>query len=95
MLWVDNYSVHKSERVRQELPALAQAGITICYLPSYTPELSQIEPLWQTVKHREMTQRSYPDLKGLKHAVEEALAKKAARLLTARTETAPLLRRAA
>ena len=30
VIWVDNYSVHKSERVREELPALERAGIRIC-----------------------------------------------------------------
>jgi len=95
VIWVDNYSVHKSERVREELPALERAGILICYLPSYTPELSKIEPIWQDVKYHEMTQRSHPTVKGLKRATEEALSRKAADLLAARSETANLLRRAA
>jgi hypothetical protein len=81
VLWVDNYSVHKSERVHQELPGLERAGITICYLPSYTPELSKIEPIWQDVKYHEMTQRSYTEVKDLKRATDEALARKAADLL--------------
>jgi hypothetical protein len=95
VIWVDNYSVHKSERVREEIPQLEQAGITICYLPSYTPELSKIEPIWQDVKYHEMTQRSYPEVKDLKRATDEALAKKAADLLAARPETTNSLRRAA
>lgn len=95
VIWVDNYSVHKSELVRQELPALKQAGITLCYLPSYTPELSKIEPLWQDVKYHRMTQRSHTEVKGLKQATEEALSQKAADLLAAHTETTNSLRRAA
>jgi transposase len=95
VIWVDNYSVHKSQPVRQELPALERAGIVICYLPSYTPELSKIEPIWQDVKYHEMTQRSYPEVKGLKRATEEALVRKAANLLAASTETTNILGRAA
>jgi putative transposase len=95
VIWVDNYSVHKSERVLQEIPALARAGITLCYLPSYTPELSKIEPIWQAVKHHEMTRRSYMEVKELKRATEAALARKAAALLDARSETTTLLSRAA
>jgi hypothetical protein len=46
VIWLDNYSVHKSDRVRAEIPALERAGITLQYLPSYSPELSKIEPIW-------------------------------------------------
>lgn len=95
VIWVDNYSVHKSERVRDELPELERAGITICYLPSYTPELSKIEPIWQDVKYHEMTQRSYTQVQDLKRATDEALARKAADLLAARPETTNSLCRAA
>lgn len=94
-VWLDNYSVHRSERVRQEEAALERAGITLCYLPSYSPELSKIEPIWQDVKHHEMTQRSHGTLRALKRAVEEALTRKAAGLLAAHNESAPSFRRAA
>ncbi len=95
VIWVDNYSVHKSERVQAELPALERAGITLCYLPSYSPELSKIEPIWHPVKHHEIVRRSYPVLGELMAAAEEALAKKAADLLAARDKSDKLLLRAA
>jgi transposase len=95
VIWVDNYSVHNSEPVRQERPALERAGITICYLPSYTPELSKIEPIWQDVKYHEMRQRSHTEVQALKRATDEALARKAAALLAARQEATNLLRHAA
>lgn len=87
--------MHKNELVRQELPALERAGITFCYLPSYMPELSKIEPIWQDVKYHEMTQRSPTEVEGLKRATDEALARKAAGLLAARAESKNSLRRAA
>lgn len=95
VIWLDNYSVHKSERVREELRVLERAGITLCYLPSYSPEMSQIEPIWHAVKHHEMKERSYAELLALKRAIEEALCKKAADLLAAHQETANLPRQAA
>ena len=95
VIWLDNYAVHKSERVQAERPLLERAGITLHYLPSYSPELSQIEPLWHDVKHHRMTERSHPEVGGLKRATEEALTKKAADLLAARQETANLLQQAA
>lgn len=95
VIWLDNYSVQKSERVREAIPALEQAGITLHYLPSYSPELSKIEPIWHAVKHHEMKERSHTELVALKRATEEALQKKAADLLVAHQETAQLLAQAA
>jgi DDE superfamily endonuclease len=95
VIWLDNAAVHKSERVRAEIPALERAGITLHYLPSYSPELSQIEPIWHAVKHHEMTERSHRELVALKRATEKALSKKAADLLVRHQETALLLAQAA
>lgn len=95
VIWLDNYSVHKSQRVKEERAAWERAGITLCYLPSYTPELSQIEPIWHPVKHHEIVRRSHETVVDLKRAVEETLTKKAADLLAARNETARSLCRAA
>ena len=95
MIWVDNYSVHKSERVKAELPALERAGITLCYLPSYSPELSKIEPIWHPVKHHDLVRRSHAVLGDLLSAVEKTLTEKAADLRAARAKTDQLLRRAA
>jgi hypothetical protein len=94
-IWLDNYSVHKSERVKAELPALERAGITLHYLPSYSPKLSKIEPIWRDVKHHDMRERSQTEVRALKQATEGALAKKAADLLAAHAKTTDLLRRAA
>jgi hypothetical protein len=90
-IWLDNYSVHKSERVKAELPALKRAGITLHYLPSYSPELSQIEPIWHDVKHHRLRERSHVQVSALKRAVEEGLTQKAADLLTAHRKTTDLL----
>lgn len=94
-LWLDNYSVHKSDPVKAALPALERAGITLHYLPSYSPELSKIEPIWRDVKHHDMRQRSQTEVRALKQATDEALAKKAADLLAAHAKTTVSLRRAA
>jgi hypothetical protein len=95
VLVVDNYSVHTCERVQQEMAAFAAAGITLFFLPSYSPELSRIEPIWRDVKHHEMTKRSYEILGDLLRAVEETLTGKANDLLDAHSETAHSFRAAA
>lgn len=78
---VDNYSVHVSQLVKEALPELAAADIYLFFLPPYSPELSDIEPVWQAVKHHEMPERSHAEIRDLKRSVEEALARKADTLL--------------
>lgn len=80
-LVLDNYSVHASIQVQEALPELAAANVHLFFLPSYSPELSQIEPIWQSVKHHEMAKRSFSRLGELKAAVVEALTRKAKALL--------------
>jgi hypothetical protein len=94
-IWLDNYSVHKSDRVKAELPALERAGITLHYLPSYSPELSKMEPIWQDVKHHDMRERSQTEVRALKAATEAALTQKAADLCAAHAKPTDSLRRAA
>jgi DDE superfamily endonuclease len=92
---LDNYSVHKSQEIKAAQPALAAANVTLWYLPAYRPEMSEMEPIWHAVKHRELVKRSHEVLGGLKREVDDALARKAAALRAARSESADLRRRAA
>ena len=92
-LWIvlDNYSVHQGAELRAALPALTAAGVQLWYLPAYSPELSDMEPIWRSVKHHDLPQRSFARLGDLKHAVEAALAQKAAALRVACEKTDHLL----
>jgi transposase len=92
---LDNYSVHVSDRVRQEQPALVRAGVILWYLPAYAPELSAIEPIWQSVKHHEIPKRSFEQLGELKQTVDAALHAKATALRARHPEAAQSLQRAA
>ena len=88
---VDNYQAHKSDRVKAELPKLHAADIYLFYLPAYSPELSEIEPIWHDVKYHQLTARSHAKLGGLKRAAETALLHKRLELRQRAAETAPLL----
>jgi hypothetical protein len=92
---LDNYSVHTSQDVKDTLPELEAANIFFFYLPSYSPELSDIEPIWHAVKHHELPVRSHSEVKDLKTAVDNTLTTKAQKLWEARQETENELRRAA
>jgi hypothetical protein len=70
---LDHASAHTSKAVQAALPALAAAGVTLYYLPPYSPELNRIEELWRQIKYQELPVRSYRTLDDLRAAVERAL----------------------
>jgi len=90
MVVLDNYSVHKSQLVRDVEQQLASAGVHLVYLPSYSPELSRIEPDWNDVKQHQLPVRSFEQVAELKRAVDAALARKAHQLRQASAKTTDL-----
>jgi hypothetical protein len=77
---LDNYSVHRSAVVKDLLPALKAAGVTVFYLPPYSPELNIIEHLWRHIKHEDLPVRSFSEADALKAAVDGVLDAHAAQL---------------
>lgn len=77
---LDNYSVPHSKAVQAALPALEAAGVTLFYVPPYSPELNAIEPRWRHLKYEQLQVRSYRTAEALQAAVDEALTKQAALL---------------
>src|SRR5512142_1636338 len=69
---LDNASLHTSRVIRGARRRLAAAGIYLYYLPPYSPELNEIEPVFRQVKYQEIPRRSYPTRVGLREAVEVA-----------------------
>lgn len=51
---LDNVSFHTSEVFRQTKEEFDKLGVTLKFLPPYSPELNRIEKLWHTIKHRWM-----------------------------------------
>ena len=79
---LDNYSVHVGKRFQEERGKWRAANIDLFFLPSYSPELSGIEPLWRDVKGHRMRHLSRDSLLELKRDVDAALAEKANDLLS-------------
>ena len=48
-------------------------GITLLYLPSYSPNLNLIERLWKFVKRRGLHGRYHPTFADFRAAIEETL----------------------
>lgn len=82
---VDNYSVHHSQTVKNALPELEAADVYLFYLPSYSPQLSRIEPVWHDTKQHYLPTRSFDQVVRLKESVGDALSRKARDLKSAQT----------
>ena len=48
---LDNASIHKSKEIQPLVELLKRRGLTLYFLPPYSPELNRIERLWHKVKH--------------------------------------------
>lgn len=70
---LDDASAHTSQAVKAAQPALEAAGVTLYYLPPYSPQLNRIEELWRHVKYEALPVRSYRTLDELQAVVEAAL----------------------
>ena len=51
VLVLDNASVHQAAQVRARHADWAAQGLTLLFLPPYSPELNRIEILWRFCKH--------------------------------------------
>lgn len=83
---LDNYSVHHSNSVKEQIPILKVVGIHFFYLPTYSPELNDIEPLWRQIKYQDLPERSHKTAVSLQNAVESALAKRARQISESKNE---------
>jgi putative transposase len=68
---LDNASIHTSKAFKGQRQALTRLGIYLYYLPAYSPELNEIEPVFKQVKHHEISQRSYTSKEELRGSVEQ------------------------
>ena len=70
MVVLDNASLHTSKVVRGARRRLAALGIYLYFLPTYSPELNEIEPVFRHVKYQEIPVRSHTSRAALREAVE-------------------------
>ena len=52
---LDNASIHKAKEIKPLVELLKTKGLTLYFLPAYSPELNRIERLWDKMKHTWLT----------------------------------------
>lgn len=72
MIIVDNASIHKAKATRHLMNLLEKQGVTLYYLPPYSPELNRIEKLWHLMKFTWMSAKCR-DSKQLETDVDDIL----------------------
>jgi transposase len=78
---LDNGSMHSSWVVKEALPELRKQRIYFYYLPSYSPELDDIEPVFGGIKQHDLPERSYTSWESLEEAICEGFTHAEERLL--------------
>ena len=71
---LDNAALHTGKVIGVARARLARRGIYLYFLPPYSPELDEIEPVFRQVKYHEMPTRSYTTRLDPREAVEGAFA---------------------
>ncbi|MET8509925.1 transposase [Streptomyces sp. NPDC004787] len=57
---LDNASAHVSRVIKDSRPLLQKHGVTLFFLPPYSPELDRIERLWRSLKYEDIPIRAVP-----------------------------------
>jgi transposase len=85
---LDNGSLHVNWVVKEARTALRTQRIYLYYLPSYSPDLNQIEPVFGGIKAHDLPERAYMSYDALEEAIDLGFTHAEERLLT-RTASQP------
>jgi transposase len=69
---IDNGPIHRNSVVKAAMPQLWARRIYLYYIPPYSPELNDIEPVFRNTKHYELPERRYTSVPDLESAVDRA-----------------------
>ena len=70
---LDNASFHKSAKFKEKIAKWANRGLTLLYLPPYSPELNIIEIVWKFIKYHWMEMSAYQSYNSMKEYVQRML----------------------
>jgi len=70
---LDNARTHKSAKFRSHIESWEARGLSIFYLPTYSPHLNIIETLWRKLKYEWLDAKDYSEEDTLFYAVTQIL----------------------
>lgn len=70
---LDNASIHTSTEFKEQLERWQQEGLSVKFLPPYSPELNLIEILWRKVKYEWLPLEAYQNFKTMTESLFEVL----------------------
>jgi len=70
---IDNASFHTSQAVEEKIAEWKEKGLTLFFLPKYSPELNLIEILWRFMKYEWIEFDAYKGWKNLVEYVEDVI----------------------
>lgn len=70
---MDNASIHQNQILWDKQIEWAKKGLTIFFLPTYSPHLNKIEILWRFIKYEWLETEAYESYSNLVKAVENIL----------------------
>lgn len=70
---LDNAPVHTSEAVAAKIEEWEKRGLTLYFLPRYSPQLNLIEILWRKIKYEWIPAWAYDNMASLDEALRETL----------------------
>ncbi len=65
--------MHKGKQVAERIHYWQQRGLTIFYLPTYSPHLNIAETVWRKLKYEWLIPEDYESKQHLRYAVSQAL----------------------
>ncbi len=72
---LDNASIHTSNKFKQNISKWLNRGLTLFYLPPYSPQLNVIEILWKFIKYYWINIEAFKSYENMKNYVVDILNK--------------------
>ncbi len=72
---LDNYSIHRSNKVKEKTKEWAEKNIFFFFLPPYSPELNLIEARFKNLKHHYIRKRHFNNREELESNVNNEIFK--------------------
>ncbi|MEH0158433.1 IS630 family transposase [Limibacter armeniacum] len=66
---LDNAPTHRSHRFKEQIEKWRDKGLTLFFIPPYSPELNLIERLWKEIKYTWLPKYAYTSKQGLEKQI--------------------------